>query len=315
MSSDVLVAVGSGIIGAISLFSLLGLFRIATPDGLSSAARRLEPISAPDAHGPTGQLPHSLASTKKRTGRLTVTKLLRYARWSITPWVFHSIGIAISCVILCFVAPYTNSVTHVMCALAGPGLMLSGLRFCVERRSNKFDADYPQFLMSVVGLLKTGMTATQALDTAARGLEAESLVRQEVLLLIERIKVGILEEESISAFGEDILHPEIELFVQALLLSHRIGGNLSDTLERLSRQVRKRQYFKSSAVSAVAQQRGSLVVIISILVLLECYMAMVAPRLVLDGLQSEVGWQVWQVCIALVIVGFVWARRVTSIKV
>ena len=99
------------------------------------------------------------------------------------------------------------------------------------------------------------MNSLTALQAASEGLDPESLVRQEVELMLERLRMGVPEDQSIGSFGEDIFHEEIELFVQALLLSRRVGGNLSDTLERLAKQVRKRQYFRESASAAFGQQR------------------------------------------------------------
>jgi tight adherence protein B len=168
--------------------------------------------------------------------------------------------------------------------------------------------------MSVVGLLKTGMTPSGALETAARGLERNSLVREEVLLMLERIRLGILEDRSIGAFGADINHPEIELFVQALLLSYRVGGNLSESIERLSRQVRRRQYFKSSAHAAVGLQRGSIMLITIILIGLQAYIALIFPSLMRVSLNHEIGWQIWQGSGLCVVISFIWIRQVTQMK-
>ncbi len=253
-------------------------------------------------------------SQSRKDAVLTISRRLKYARWKLSPFTYYLLAAGISASLFALVAPYVNGLLGFCCLLTGPAFMRGILTRCIERRSNRFDADYPQFLMSVVGLLKTGMTPSGALETAARGLERNSLVREEVLLMLERIRLGILEDRSIGAFGEDIYHPEIELFVQALLLSYRIGGNLSESIERLSRQVRRRQYFKSSAHAAVGLQRGSIMLITIILIGLQGYIALIFPSLMHASLNHEIGWQIWQCSGLCVVISFIWIRQVTEMK-
>lgn len=247
--------------------------------------------------------------------RPPLAKRLKYARWKISPLVFHCFEAAISLLCFALAAGHVSALLLILALAVGPLLMRGLLARAIEQRFKRFDADYPQFLMTVVGLLKTGMTSLQALDAAAQGLEADSLVRQEVRLTVERLKVGVTEERSIGSFGEDIEHPEIELFVQALLLSRRLGGNLAETLERIAKQARRRQYFRSSAASAISMQRASLWVIIAIMVSLEGFLAYASPDLVFKGMRSDAGWQVWQAAIVMVGISILWIQRITKIKV
>ncbi len=327
MSSEALLAISAVIIGAISLFTLLTAVRHRLPTLLPSDRSQLHRVMnsqatfadpAADTTGNHAHLVQSITtapSAKRHSAKLTLAKRLRYARWQISPttWIFASL--CLSGILLSIAASQFNVAIQVLSVLAGPCIMNMALEISMDRRSAAFDADYSQFLMSMVGLLRTGMTATGALETAARGLKPASLVRQEVLLLLERIRVGVPEDSSIGAFGDDIYHPELELFVQALLLSNRIGGNLSDSLERLSKQVRKRQYFKTSAISAVALQRGSLAIIIVILFLLQSYMALVSPKLIVDSLKTEAGRHIWQVSAATIVLSIAWIRRITRLRV
>ncbi len=249
--------------------------------------------------------------------RLTLTKLLKYARWRIPPLIYRLLQVMISTTALVFVTVVIdlNVVMKAMSLLTGPILMNWLLNTAVLTRFNAFDRDYPAFLLSLVGLLKTGMDSIGALQASAEGLEDDSVVKSEVQLMIERLRLGISEEQSIGSFGEDIFHPEIELFVQALLLSRRVGGTLSDTLERLAKQVRKRQYFRQSARAAVGQQRGSILGILGILVFLEGYIYIMAPDLITAGLEDPLGWQIWQVGITVILLGMFWIRQVTKMKI
>lgn len=247
--------------------------------------------------------------------KLTLEKKLRYAQWSISPVLFHVFVIIVSLLVFLLVRTRFNFMLQLVALTSGPIFMNWLLSSSLYRRFQAFDKDYPSFLLSLVGLLKTGMNTIQALDAAAEGLEDNSLVKQEVELMLERLKMGVPEDQSIGSFGEDIYHEEIELFVQALLLSRRVGGNLSDTLDRLAKQVRKRQYFRYSAYHAVGMQRGSIWIIILVLIGIMTYMYFVAPSLVTGAWGDEMGWQVWQGGVVVILFGIFWIRQVTKIRV
>jgi tight adherence protein B len=252
---------------------------------------------------------------KESDSTMTLEKRLKYAQWKIPTLTYRLLEAVCSIAMLILIQNHVGIVLQAASLLFGPVFMGWILNFFMMKRFKRFDADYPHFLMSMVALLKAGMMQIGALESAAKGLEAKSLVREEVEIMVERLRLGLPEDKSIGAFGEDIYHPEIELFVQAMLLSRKVGGNLSDTLERLARQVRKNQFFRNSAIAAVGLQRGSIWVILGLLVALEGYIYMIHPTMVVDAWHDELGWKVWQASILMVIVGFLWVRQITKIKV
>ncbi len=252
---------------------------------------------------------------KVMTSRLTLEKKLKYAQWKMPPAIFRLLEIAISLIALTIAHSKLNMFMQTLSLMTGPIVMRWAIGRFMDRRFRAFDADYPQFLMQLVGLLKTGMNPINGIEAASNALEPTSLVRIEVELMLERLRFGIPEDKSVGAFGEDIYHPEIELFVQALLLSRRVGGTLSDTLERLARQVRRRQYFRSSARAAIGMQRGAIWFILGIMLGLEIYLYFMFPESVIDAIADPVGWQVWQGGIALIMLGVFWINQVTKIRV
>ncbi|MCO6432205.1 MAG: type II secretion system F family protein [Deltaproteobacteria bacterium] len=256
-----------------------------------------------------------LPRTKVSDSALTLKKRLKYAQWGISPAAFRLCEIGLSLGAFLLAGLKLNILLQALALLTGPIVMRWLLGFFMDRRFKSFDQDYSPFILQLVSLLKTGMNVMGALETAAQGLEDNSLVREEVELMMERLRFGVSEDKSIGSFGEDIYHPEIELFVQALLLSRRVGGTLSDTLERLSRQVRRRQYFRKAAHASISMQRGSIWFILFIMGFLELYLYIVYPEAVVGAWKSEIGFQVWQTGIFLIIMGIFWVRQVTKIKV
>jgi tight adherence protein B len=257
--------------------------------------------------------------TKKKSsnsnGRMTLEKKLRYARWPITPIQFRAIQGFVTLFLFLPVYLHATIFIQAMVLILTPMIVMSVLDYAINRRFEAFDKDYPVLLLSYVSLLKTGMNAIQGMEAAAKGLEPDSLVRAEVELLIERLRLGLTEEQAISAFGEDVAHPELELFVQSLILSRRVGGTLSQTLERLAKQVRKRQQFRKQAVAVVGMERSSLYMIAVIMGLLLGYLVISSPQLVLPAFSHPLGNKIFQCGIMLIVFGFYWSRKVTNIKI
>ena len=248
------------------------------------------------------------------SSRMTLEKRLRYANWKITPLQYRAIQLFTA---VAFFIPALQFTIWLKLTAPFLGWFIVGEVLCaaIDKRFNKFDEDYPVLLLSYVSLLKTGMSAITGLEAAAKGLDDESMVREEVELLIERLRLGLTEEQAIGAFGEDVPHPELELFVQSLILSKRVGGTLSTTLERLAKQVRKRQQFRKQAVAAIQMEKSSLKMVAVIMTLLLIYLVWQAPKLIVPAISHKVGKKVFQFGIMLIILGICWSRKVSDIKV
>lgn len=249
------------------------------------------------------------------SSRIDLEKKLRYAKWPITAIQFRAVKFVSGVVAAAMVYPIATIWIVLMCLFMVPAFIGGILDKAINKRFDAFDKDYPVLLLSYVSLLKTGMSAIQGLEAAAKGLDEDSLVREEVELLIERLRLGMTEEQAIGSFGEDVAHPELELFVQSLILSKRVGGTLSTTLERLAKQVRKRQQFRKQAVAAVGMERSSLHMIAVVMGLLMLYLAYTAPQLVFPAFKHPLGKKVFQFGIMIIVFGFYWSKKVTEIKI
>jgi len=266
--------------------------------------------------GRSRRLSQAAEVEQKQERGLSLEARLRYAQFGEYPvYVFSLVQVAISLAAFLVARMYCKELLQLMSLMVGPLVVNFIINRRIEARVRRFDADFPQFLLSVVGMLKTGLNTVQALQAGAEGLEETSLVRQEVELMLERLRLGVSEDRSIGSFGEDVHHPEIELFVQALILSRRVGGTLSDTLDRLAKQVRKRQNFKMAASGAVGMHRGSIWVILVLIAGLQAYMLASTPEIVLGTWKNPSLNGFAQGAIGLMVVGVLWMNKMTNFKV
>ncbi len=256
----------------------------------------------------------SLKTTKDIT-KPGLDRLIYYARWPITAVQFKIIKWATTSIIMLGIYPFVQIPLMILAFIMTPLLVDTLLHRAVRKRFDSFDKDYPDFLMSLVSRIKSGMNSFTAIDSASSGFDGNSLLRAEVMLMLERVRIGIQEESAIGEFGETVPHPEIELFVQALILSRRVGGNLSQTIERLARQVRKRQEFRKKAIAAVSMERSSGFMIAGIMTAILAGITYMAPDLILGSFDTQFGQKTFQSGLLLVGLGFYFAKIVTNIKV
>ena len=249
------------------------------------------------------------------SSRLTLVKRLKYGQISMPPSMFYFLEVLISIIVASAVSIKFDWPIVLLSLAIGPIVMNWYVNSHMNQRFNDFDLDYSPFLLSLVSMLKTGMGIINAMGAAAAGLEPDSLVREEVELMIEKLRFGVTEDKAIGSFADTVYHPEIELFVQAVSLSKNLGGSLADTLERLSGQVRRRQYFRDSAKAAVGMQKGSLVVLLLILFAVEMYLIIKSPELVMGAIHDDLGWMIWEGAIAIICIAWYWISQVTKIRV
>jgi len=247
--------------------------------------------------------------------RASLSQKIVFANWTITPAQFRILKYSITAIIgvgFYFVLEIPLIITAF---LLTPKLVDSTLNRALKKRFNNFDKDFPDYLMTLVSRLKSGMNILQAMQSGVESMEDSSLLKQEVDLMLERIRVGYQEEKALSVFAEDIPHPEIELFTQVVILNKKVGGNFASTLERLAKQVRRRQEFRRKAVSVVSEQRGGALFISGIMGALLVFMALSNPELIEGCFTNYAGRIASQFGLSMVIFGFYLSRVVTNIKV
>jgi tight adherence protein B len=240
---------------------------------------------------------------------------LYFAQWSITALQYRILQLSVTAIVVGGIYPFLKLPLVLLTLGMTPLLIESILERSIRSRFNRFDKDYPDFLMAFISRLKSGMNSLTALQSAASGFSESSLIRIEIELMLERIRLGIQEEQAISAFGETIAHPEIDLFVQGLILSRRVGGSFAQTIERLSKQVRKRQEFRKKAVGAVAMERGSGVMIAFVMIGTMVAIYFSAPDIIMGSFTSDLGQMIFQGGASVSIVGFYVQKKITEIKV
>jgi len=146
--------------------------------------------------------------------------------------------------------------------IAGTALPHMTIGWMVARRLNKFTAIFPDAIDLMVRGLRSGLPVTETI--AAIGREMTDPVGPEFRRISDAVRLGQNLEDALWEASRRLDTPEFKFFVISLSVQKETGGNLAETLAKLSDILRSRKQMKlkikamSSEAKASAMILGSL---------------------------------------------------------
>jgi tight adherence protein B len=145
-----------------------------------------------------------------------------------------------------------------------PKLVLAQL---IKRRLKKFVAAFPDAIDIIVRGVRSGLTVGECLGIV--GQESPEPVGSEMRMVNEAIKLGQTMPEAMQRMSDRIPSPEFRYFTIVLGTQQSTGGNLAETLAKLSDVLRQRKRMrdKVQAMSSEAKASASIIGSLPILVM------------------------------------------------
>lgn len=187
----------------------------------------------------------------------------------------------------------------------------------VRRLSGQHVREFKRQLPAVLDLVANGLRAGQT-EVQAFGLVATEMTgaaKDEFERLSRELELGASVESVTVSLHERLPDPDLELAVDAIQLSHRIGGDLAKMLADIAQTIRDRDRLAREVGALTAQGRASV-----------WFVTLLAPAglLAVSALNPEWGRLMFQTgpgrvllgfVAALVLVGFVVARRAARVQI
>lgn len=211
-------------------------------------------------------------------------------------------------------------------AIAGGGLFLATLSALVvgvspplvyttlrQRRLRAAVSQLPDTLLSLSTNLRSGLSFTQALETVISHQQAP--LGQELALVLRELRIGVAHAEAMDNLHRRLPEIEIQLLTAALKISREIGGNLAETLERISDTLRKRLQMEGKIQSLTAQGRLQGLVMTGLPVFLVIALHQLEPRAMQFLFAAWYGWATIALIVLLEAVGYHFIQRIVNIDV
>jgi tight adherence protein B len=208
-------------------------------------------------------------------------------------------------------------------AIGGPLLaaILAGVTLCATRavvdiksrkRRAAFAALLPDVLQLLTSSLRSGYGMTQALDAVAA--EAQEPARAEFQRVLLETRVGRELTEAMSDLAERMQSPDMEWVVSAMAIHQETGGNLAEILETVGGTIRERQRMVRQVATLTAEGRISAYILTGLPFVLAGVLKITNPDY-FDELSHGGGLIAVTVAGGLMVVGWIWMRRLVNIKV
>jgi tight adherence protein B len=240
---------------------------------------------------------HRVAGSKSRLEALAIRLERTGKQWTLTQYLYTSLGIALAVAALIYLRSGAAMLSLGVGLLLGAGLPHFVVGFLINKRTNGFNARFPDGIELLVRGLRSGLPVGETLGLVSS--EIPGPVGEEFKAVVERIRIGNTMEAALQESARTLGTPEFQFFVITLAIQRETGGNLAETLSNLADVLRKRAQMKlkiramSSESKASAYIVGSLPFVVFGLVWMvnPHYMAgfFTDPRLIIAG----VGAMIW----------------------
>jgi len=173
-------------------------------------------------------------------------------------WIYSAICGAVFTLLVFIVTqiPYTIPAGLLVGTFGIPRFVL---RHLVNKRLKAFTANFANAIDLIVRGVKTGMTVSECLSIV--GKEMPDPIGMEFRAITESIAMGITLEECLNRMVVRVPSNEARFFAIVLITQQTTGGNLADTLAKLSGILRDRKKMRDKIKALSSEAKSSAAII------------------------------------------------------
>jgi tight adherence protein B len=198
---------------------------------------------------------HKVAGSGSRLEALTIRLQRTGKTWTLAQYIYASLGIALAVTAIIYLRSGAVLLSLGIGVLAGAGIPHFLVGQFIKKRTNKFNAKFPDGIELLVRGLRSGLPVAETLGVVAH--EIPGPVGEEFKAVVERMKIGRTMEESLQVTADKLGTAEFQFFVITLAIQRETGGNLAETLSNLSDVLRKRSQMKLKIRAMSSESKAS----------------------------------------------------------
>lgn len=160
--------------------------------------------------------------------------------------------------------------------VGGIGLPKFALSFLVKRRLKKFTKDFADAIDIIVRGVKSGLPVGECMNMIGR--EMVDPIGVEFRLITEAQRIGLTLNEALAKAVERVPTAELKFFAIVLGIQQQTGGNLADTLQKLSDVLRQRKKMRDKVQAMSSEAKSSAGIIGSLPIIVGGILSLVAPE-------------------------------------
>jgi len=182
-----------------------------------------------------------------------------------------------------------------------------------KKRIEQFETQLPEALDMTKDALKAGFSFESALTMVAQ--EMPDPLGIEFAITFEEQNLGVSLAEALANLRERVPSEDLDLFITALMIQKRTGGNLAEILQKAGSTIRARVKFQQAIKSKTAQGRFSGIILVLLPVALGAAIMVLNPDYILTLFRDKIGNYLLGITVFMQILGILVIKRIINIKV
>ena len=229
-----------------------------------------------------------------------------------TATIFSAVGAVLLAALLGLASgSHIGVVFGLAIGVALPYLLVRALR---RRRLQRLESQLVGGIQSLASGVRAGLNLVQSMELIAR--EGAAPIRQEFAHLLREYEYGLSLDEAMRNASDRIGSTDYRLLFTALATHRQRGGNLGQTLDRISESIREIQRLENRVQTLTAQGRATARWLGALpLVVMAIMYLLVDAESMRRMLADDLGKVILSVIVLLNIVGFLWIRKIVSVDI
>ena len=187
------------------------------------------------------------------------------------------------------------------------------VRILRERRRAKFNEQLVDALGTMSNALRAGFSINQAFESVAN--IGDKPIAQEFNVLLQQMRVGLPFDAALASLDKRVGSDDLTLVCTSIDIARRTGGNLTDIFDKISETIRGRMRIERRVRTLTAQGRLQGIIVSLMPFVLGLAMTVMKPDVMRPFLTSLKGGICIGIAAALVLVGWLFIRKIIRIDV
>lgn len=182
-----------------------------------------------------------------------------------------------------------------------------------NKRTRQMEEQLPDAMDLMTSALRAGLSLPAALQLVAQ--EAPSPLAEEFGHTFDEQNLGLDVRDAMLNLAKRVDSVDIKFFVTAVVVQRETGGNLAEIMQNIAHIIRERFRILGDVRTLTAHGRFSGIILSVLPVFMGFLISVIAPEYMMGFLKDPAGQAFLLVALVLQVIGFVWIRKVVTIRV
>ncbi|GHU11088.1 membrane protein [Betaproteobacteria bacterium] len=182
-----------------------------------------------------------------------------------------------------------------------------------KKRAAVIDSQVPDILSMMSGAMRSGASLMVSLESVAK--DGPRPIKHEVDMMLREVRLGIDLDNALDHLAVRVQSSEMIMVAAAIKIARESGGNLSESLENLSRTVRDRQNMEKKILALTAQGRMQALVMAGLPFFMLYMLFQLDPVAMSPMFHSMLGWIIFILVCVWITIGFKAIEKIMSIDI